>query len=98
MTLDHLSVILVEPQGERNIGSVARAMANFGMNDLRLVAPKVDHLHDEARKMAVKAWKPPAKTNSILTITLANGNQRLFAYKDLLAWEYDRYDCSQLEK
>jgi tRNA/rRNA methyltransferase len=30
-------------------------MANFGVTDLRLVAPKVDHLHDEARKMAVKA-------------------------------------------
>ncbi len=55
MNLDHLSIVLVEPRGERNIGSVARAMANFGMTDLRLVAPKVDHLHDEARKMAVKA-------------------------------------------
>jgi tRNA/rRNA methyltransferase len=55
MHLDHLSVVLVEPRGERNIGSVARAMANFGVKDLRLVAPKVDHLDDEARKMAVKA-------------------------------------------
>ncbi|MGW8312929.1 MAG: RNA methyltransferase [Desulfuromonadales bacterium] len=55
MNFDHLSVVLVEPRGERNIGSVARAMANFGISDLRLVAPKVDHLHDEARKMAVKA-------------------------------------------
>lgn len=55
MNLDNLSVILVEPRGERNIGSVARSMANFGVNDLRLVAPQVDHLHDEARKMAVKA-------------------------------------------
>ncbi len=55
MNLDKLTVVLVEPRGERNIGSVARAMANFGMTDLRLVAPKVDHLDDEARKMAVKA-------------------------------------------
>lgn len=55
MNLDKLSVVLVEPRGERNIGSVARAMANFGISDLRLVAPKVDHLHEEARKMAVKA-------------------------------------------
>jgi tRNA/rRNA methyltransferase len=30
-------------------------MANFGVTNLRLVAPKVDHLHEEARKMAVKA-------------------------------------------
>lgn len=55
MNLNNLSVVLVESRGERNIGSVARAMANFGVTDLRLVAPKVDHLHDEARKMAVKA-------------------------------------------
>lgn len=55
MNLDNLTVVLVEPRGERNIGSVARAMANFGVSDLRLVAPKVDHLDDEARKMAVKA-------------------------------------------
>ena len=55
MHLENLSVVLVEPRGERNIGSVARAMANFGVKDLRLVAPQVDHLDDEARKMAVKA-------------------------------------------
>lgn len=55
MNLNNLSVVLVEPRGERNIGSVARAMANFGVTDLRLVAPKADHLDDEARKMAVKA-------------------------------------------
>ena len=55
MNLDNLTVVLVESRGERNIGSVARAMANFGVSDLRLVAPKVDHLDDEARKMAVKA-------------------------------------------
>ncbi|MCK4535422.1 MAG: RNA methyltransferase [Desulfuromonadales bacterium] len=45
----------MEPQGPRNIGSVARAMANFGMNDLRLVQPQTDHLQEEARQMAVKA-------------------------------------------
>ena len=55
MTLGQLTVVLVGSRGERNIGSVARAMANFGVNDLRLVAPRVDHLDEEARKMAVKA-------------------------------------------
>jgi tRNA/rRNA methyltransferase len=53
--LDHLCVVLVAPSGALNIGSVARAMANFGVTDLRLVSPKTDHLQDEARKMAVKA-------------------------------------------
>jgi len=38
-----------------NVGSVCRAMANFGVSDLRLVGPEADHLSDPARKMAVKA-------------------------------------------
>ncbi|HEU4519165.1 MAG TPA: RNA methyltransferase [Microvirga sp.] len=33
-------VILVEPQLAENIGMVARAMANFGLSELRLVAPR----------------------------------------------------------
>jgi len=55
MNLQNLCIVLVEPQGSRNIGSTARAMANFGMSDLRLVQPQTDHLQDEARQMAVKA-------------------------------------------
>jgi tRNA/rRNA methyltransferase len=48
------AVILCEPQSPGNIGSVARAMANFKISDLRLVSP-CDHLHPEARKFAVGA-------------------------------------------
>jgi tRNA/rRNA methyltransferase len=55
MTLDNLCIVLVAPSGALNIGSVARAMANFGVSDLRLVAPQIDHQQDAARKMAVKA-------------------------------------------
>lgn len=33
-------IILVEPQLAENIGMVARAMANFGLSELRLVAPR----------------------------------------------------------
>ena len=33
-------VILVEPQLADNIGAAARAMANFGLSQLRLVAPR----------------------------------------------------------
>ena len=32
-------VVLVEPQLGENIGATARAMANFGLSQLRLVAP-----------------------------------------------------------
>ncbi len=43
------SVILVEPQLADNIGMVARAMANFGLDDLRLVAPRDGWPNEKAR-------------------------------------------------
>lgn len=49
-----LTIVLVEPQQPGNIGMVVRAMANFGVDDLRLVNP-CPHLHPEARKFAVGA-------------------------------------------
>ena len=35
----NLRVVLVEPLYEGNVGSVARAMKNFGFHDLALVNP-----------------------------------------------------------
>jgi tRNA/rRNA methyltransferase len=43
------AVILVEPQLPENIGMVARAMANFGLEDLRLVAPRDAWPNEKAR-------------------------------------------------
>jgi tRNA/rRNA methyltransferase len=34
------AIVLVEPQMGENIGAAARAMANFGLTDLRLVSPR----------------------------------------------------------
>jgi len=34
-----ISIILVHPRNPQNIGAAARAMGNFGLNDLRVVAP-----------------------------------------------------------
>ncbi|MFS6825883.1 RNA methyltransferase [Cyanobium sp. ATX-6F1] len=48
-------LVLVEPAGPLNVGSVARLAANFGLQQLRLVAPRCDHLGEEARRMAVHA-------------------------------------------
>ena len=45
-------VILVEPQLGENIGSAARAMANFGLGRLRLVKPREPWPNPQARKMA----------------------------------------------
>jgi tRNA/rRNA methyltransferase len=43
------AVILVEPQLADNIGMVARAMANFGLDELRLVAPRDGWPNEKAR-------------------------------------------------
>ena len=43
------SIILVEPQLADNIGMVARAMANFGLEDLRLVNPRDAWPNERAR-------------------------------------------------
>jgi TrmH family RNA methyltransferase len=49
--LARVSVVLVEPQGPRNVGATCRAMKNFGLNRLVLVNPAVVD-HPEAREMA----------------------------------------------
>jgi tRNA/rRNA methyltransferase len=48
-------VILVEPQLGENIGSAARAMANFGLSRLRLVRPRQRWPNEKARVMAAGA-------------------------------------------
>ncbi len=65
----NIVVILVEPKGSLNIGSVGRAMLNFGINELRLVNPVASHLNDEARRMAVRAT--PLLENAKVYATLA---------------------------
>ncbi|MBL7961401.1 RNA methyltransferase [bacterium] len=52
--LQHIEIVLVEPQTPGNIGAAARAMKNFGLSRLKLVDP-CDYLSKEARMMAVKA-------------------------------------------
>ena len=41
-------VILIEPQLAENVGMTARAMKNCGLNELRLVNPREDHLSAKA--------------------------------------------------
>ncbi len=48
-------IILVEPQLAENIGMVARAMANFRLPELRLVAPRDGWPNEGARAAAVGA-------------------------------------------
>ncbi len=49
------AVILCEPQMGENIGTAARAMANFGLWDLRLVKPRDGWPSDKARAAASRA-------------------------------------------
>ncbi len=52
---DGPAVILVEPQLGENIGTAARAMANFGLRDLRIVNPRDGWPSESARRAASRA-------------------------------------------
>ncbi len=54
-------MILVEPSGPLNIGGVARLCENFGVKELRLVAPRCNPNDAEAKRMAVKGRELLAK-------------------------------------
>ena len=50
----NLKVILVEPNGPLNVGSVARLCSNFEVDELRIVSPKCDIFSLEAKKWLLK--------------------------------------------
>lgn len=49
------AIILVRPQMGQNIGAAARAMLNFGLGEMRLVAPRDGWPNEDARAMASRA-------------------------------------------
>ena len=53
--MNEIRIILVEPAGALNVGSIARVMKNMGLSNLILVNPKCDRLSESARQMAVHA-------------------------------------------
>jgi tRNA/rRNA methyltransferase len=55
MRMEDIRIVLVSPQGQMNIGSVARAMRNVGLKELALVNPAGPSLHHDAWVMAVHA-------------------------------------------
>lgn len=52
---DAPAIILVQPQLGENIGAAARAMGNFGLTDLRIVAPRDGWPNEAARASAALA-------------------------------------------
>lgn len=53
----NLYLVLVEPKGPLNIGSIARLCANFDVNELRIVSPKCNIISLEAKKMALRGQR-----------------------------------------
>ncbi len=55
MSRENLRIVLVRPTHPGNLGAVARALKNMGLEDLRLVAPEAMPDHPEARARAAGA-------------------------------------------
>ncbi len=55
MALEDIAVIMVAPQMGENIGSMARAMKNFGLKELRIVNPRDGWPNERAYELAVSA-------------------------------------------
>jgi tRNA/rRNA methyltransferase len=71
------AVILCEPQLGENIGACARAMANFGLSDLRLVKPRDGWPNEKAEAMAAGAAGLIASARVFDSIEQAIGELRL---------------------
>ena len=69
------AIILVRPQMGENIGAAARAMMNFGLADLRIVAPRDGWPNDKAVSMAAHATG--ILNNARLTDTFAEATADL---------------------
>lgn len=52
-SLENIRIVLIEPAGELNIGSIARVMKNMGLETLLIVNPRCDPYSFSARQMAV---------------------------------------------
>lgn len=64
------AIILVCPQLAENIGMTARAMMNCGLNELRLVTPRENHLSDKA--IAASSGADEILHNASVYTSLAN--------------------------
>jgi tRNA/rRNA methyltransferase len=87
------AIILVEPQLGENIGAAARAMANFGLWDLRLVKPRDGWPNEKAIASASKAdhviervqvFETLAEAVTDLTMVLATTARNRELYKPVL--------------
>ena len=61
------AVVIVEPQAKGNVGTVARAMKNFGFDDLKLIDPPAIEPGDEAYGFAGHAREDVLPSHDVLT-------------------------------
>lgn len=69
--LERVHVVLVEPKGPGNIGSVARAMKNMGLARLRLVNPVPFRDETEQKKMGYRSQEIIAAAREYPTLSAA---------------------------
>jgi tRNA/rRNA methyltransferase len=78
--LSKVRIVLVEPAGALNVGSIARILKNMGLHRLVLVNPSCDPFCAEARQMAVHAGDVLAAAEIVQTLPAALvGCQRAIA-------------------
>jgi tRNA/rRNA methyltransferase len=78
--LKQLRIVLVEPAGALNVGSIARIMKNMGLEQLILVNPHCDRLGEEARRMAVHGIEVLENARIVASVPEAlSGCQRAIA-------------------
>jgi tRNA/rRNA methyltransferase len=78
--INQVKIILVEPAGERNIGSIARVMRNMGLYHLVIVNPRCDYLSEDAQVMAVHGIEVLKKAVVVDSLPMAlQGCQRAIA-------------------
>ncbi|MEM1105298.1 MAG: RNA methyltransferase [Pseudomonadota bacterium] len=74
------AIILHSPQMGENIGAAARAMLNFGLTDLRLVAPRDPWPNPSAQPMAAGAFEAGVQVSVYPALqTALAGVSRLYA-------------------
>ncbi len=91
--LRNIRIVLVEPRGAFNIGSVARIMKNMGLSELALVNP-VEFHNDEACKGAVGAKDVLEKALVFPTIEEAIRESSLVVGTTRRAGRLRRINCS----
>jgi tRNA/rRNA methyltransferase len=76
----NVRIVLVEPSGALNLGSVARVIKNMGLSQLWLVNPKCDRFSSEATQMAVHGQEILTNAQIVQTLPQAlQGCQKVVA-------------------